>query len=274
MYLQHFRLKELPYKIGPDPRFLHMTEQHEEALSKCLLTIQERGGIVTIYGDIGMGKSTIARRLIQQVADDRCQVGMILNPSLMTEKAFLKAIMSEFDIKSVRSYIDSLSVFQDFMASSYQAGKNLVLIIDEAQKLTPKMLGVLHALHNFESDTDKFLQMVLIGQNELRDHIERIPNFKSRVVRFARLRNLGQDDTNELIAFRWHAASSGKSSHPFTENALEAIYIASGGLPREINKLCHESLLKAFMQEAKTVDEHMVTEAAKELLLNKEEGEQ
>lgn len=273
MYLEHFKLKELPYKIGPHPRFLYMTEQHEEALAKCTLTVEERGGIVIIYGDVGMGKSTIARRLVEQLDGTDCLVGMILNPSLMTEKAFLKGIMQEFDVKSLRSYADSLSVFQDFMLKSYSEGKNLVLIIDEAQKLTPKMLGVLHALHNFESDTDKFLQMVLIGQNELRTNIEKIPNFKSRVVRFARLRNLGPDDTNEMIAFRWHAASNGKSSHPFNPKALDAIYVASGGLPREINKLCHESLLTAFSQGSTEVDENMVTEVAKELLLNKSEDE-
>lgn len=267
MYLQHFKLKELPYKIGPDPRFLFMTAQHEDALGKCMLTIQERGGIVAVYGDIGMGKSTIARRLTETVASDKCEVAMVLNPSLMTEAAFLKAIMSEFGVKTMRSYQDSLNVFEDFMLDSYENNKNLVLIIDEAQKLTPKMLGVLHALHNFESNTDKFMQMVLIGQNELKTNIEKLPNIKSRVVRFARLRNLNLDDTKELIAFRWHAASSGKSSHPFNDEALQAIFLASQGLPREINKLCHESLLIAFDMGFEEVTADMVKEAAADLLL-------
>lgn len=271
LYLEHFKLKELPFKIGPDPRFLHMTQQHEDALAKCLLTVQERSGIVMVYGDVGMGKSTIARRLSEVINSKDCKVAGLLNPSLMTEAAFLKAIMSAFDIKTMRSYADSLNAFQDFMLASYEEGVNLVLIIDEAQKLTPKMLGVLHALHNFESNTDKFMQMVLIGQNELRTNIEKLPNFKSRVVRFARLSNLSPDDTRELIAFRWHAASSGKSSHPFDDAALDAIYVASRGLPREINKLCHEGLLTAFDSGAQVVTAPIINEAARDLLLNKEE---
>jgi general secretion pathway protein A len=272
-YLTHFGLQELPFKITPDPRYMKPLEQHTEALEKCLATIYERGGIVAVYGEPGMGKSTIARALIQQVQADDCQVEMILNPTLMTEVAFMKAIMKQFGVKTERSAADSMESFQDFMQAAYSNGKNLVLIIDEAQILTPKMLKVLHALHNFESNTDKYLQIVLIGQEDLVKNIERVPNFKDRIARFARLRHLTLDDTRELIAFRWQIASGAKSSDPFTDKAIEAIYAASGGRPRKINQLCHESLTAARYLTQKEVDENMVFEAAKELLLAPDESE-
>jgi general secretion pathway protein A len=266
MYLEHFKLKEAPFKPGPNPRFLHMTDQHQDALEKCKFTINERSGLVAICGDIGMGKSSIARMLVNEVEDENCIVGVILNPSLMTEKAFLKEIMAAFDQKSLRSYADSLNAFQDFMLQSYQDHKNLVLIIDEAQRLTRKMLMVLHALHNFESDDDKFLQMVLIGQNELEKNMQAIPEFADRVSWFAKLQPLTLDDTAELIAFRWHAASGAKSSHPFTSKAISAIYIAAGGRPRKINQFCHASLLTAYQDGLSEITELTVDEAAKDLL--------
>ncbi len=270
MYLEHFRLKEQPFKSGPNPRFLLMTDQHEAALQKCKLTIEEHSGLVVVCGEIGMGKSSIARMLSDEAESPTCRVGIILNPSLMTEKAFLKEIMAAFDQKSLRSYNDSLSAFQDFMIKSHEAGINLVLIIDEAQRLTRKMLMVLHALHNFESDEDKFMQMVLVGQNELEQHLRGIPEFGDRVAWFSKLVPLNQAETEELIAFRWHAASGGKSEHPFTQDALDTIFKLSEGRPRKINQLCHSSLLGAFTDEAKQITGLMVEEAAEDLLTTKQ----
>lgn len=272
MYQEYFKLKEMPYQITPDPRFMHMTYQHSEALGKCRLTIQEHSGLVVVYGEVGMGKSTIARRLADLSEEDKYQAGSLLNPSAFkTENAFLRAIMGSFGVTTVRAMADCLARFEDFLYEAHEAGQNVVLIIDEAQKLTPRQFSVLHTIHNFESNTEKFIQMVLIGQNELATNIDKLPNFKSRVMRFAQLSSLSAEDTNELIAFRWHAASSGKSSHPFTPDALKAIYLASGGLPREINKLCHESLLIALDSGSQNVTAEMVMEAAQELRLGKKE---
>lgn len=271
MYLDHWNLAEMPFKITPDPRFLYMTPQHQEALAKCQYVIHEHGGLVAIYGDIGMGKTTIARRLFEMTQEDSCRVGMLVTPALKTETAFLRAIMDEFDVPPKRSYSLSLNAFQDFIIASHTEGRNLVVIIDEAQKLTPKMLDVLHTLLNFESNTEKYLQVVLIGQNELADNIDKVPAIKSRVAVFGRLQRLNADDCNEMIAFRWHTASAGRSSHPFSDKALEAIYMLSGGLPREINKLCHGSLLGALEVSSDSVTPDMILEAAKELRLTTED---
>jgi general secretion pathway protein A len=272
MYQTYFNLVEMPFKITPDPRFLYMTPQHREAIGKCEYNIKERGGLVVIYGAIGMGKTTIARHLYDSLRDEpNYKVAQLITPALKTETAFLRAIMEEFDAPLKRSYALSLSGFQDYILEAKEKGQNLVLIVDEAQKLNMRMLDVLHTLLNFESNTEKFLQIVLIGQLELAGIIDRIPAIKSRVAAFAPLENLNSDDTNEMIAFRWNIASNGKSSHPFNDKALEAIFQLSNGLPREINKLCNESLLSAYDAQEKAIDANMVIDAAKELRLSSKE---
>lgn len=271
MYLEYFKLKESPFKISPDPRFIYKTPQHEQAIGKCQLTIQEHGGLIVIYGAIGMGKSTIARHLLQNVSEDASnKVGILFNPSLNSANAFLQAMMEQFGVAPKRSYAKSLAAFEEYVITSHAEGVNNVIIIDEAQELTPKMMGVIHSLLNFESNTDKFLQIVLIGQNELADNIDKLPHIKSRVARFGDLQPLGEEDTKEMIAFRWHIASAGKITHPFTEKALEAIYTFSGGIPRSINHLCHESLLAAWDADLKEVTAEMILDAARQMRLTKE----
>ena len=269
MYLEYFNLKEKQFEMTPDSRFLYLTPQHEDAIGHCQLTINERRGLVAVYGSVGMGKTTIARRVREtSLQDPRNEVAMLITPALNTKQALLRAIMAEFNVPTKRSYDLSMVAFRQFIIDKAQQGKSLVLIIDEAQELTPKMLKALHSLLNFESDTEKFIQLVLVGQNELATNIDRQPAIKSRVARFSQLQNLTYDDTAELIAFRWHTASAGKSSHPFSDKALEAIYMFSDGLPREIIKLCHETLLSAMVSETKEVTADMVVAAAKELRLS------
>lgn len=263
-YEQHFKLKEKPFGITPDTRFLYLTVPHQEAIGKCLLTVQEHRGLCVVYGSVGMGKTTIARHLSNLLEQDERYSDVIsahlLTPDLKTPNALLGAILSEFDVKPGRSYAASLRNFYLYMAEAHANGKNLVVILDEAQKMTPKMLDVIHSLLNFESETDKFLQMILIGQQELADNIEKHAAIESRIARFARLTKLTRDDSDEMIAFRWHTASGGKSSHPFDKDALRAIYEYSEGLPRSIVKICHESLLLAANIGSKEVTAEMIKE--------------
>lgn len=268
MYQEYFGLVDVPFSITPDPRFLFPTQQHKEVLGKCKYVIQERGGLIAVYGDIGMGKTTVARYLMGQLRDDPdVLAGMLITPALKTETAFLNAIMDEFGVPAKRSYAKSLQSFHAFIAKTASEGKNLVVIIDEAQKVTPRMFDVIHSLLNFESNTQKFLQVVLIGQNELATNLDKIPNIKSRVAVFGQLSSLTYDDTKEMIAFRWQIASAAKSSDPFTEQAIKQIHKFSQGLPREINKLCDGSLLRAMEIESKSVTDDMVLETAQDLRL-------
>lgn len=274
-YLEHFKLKEHPYKLSPNPRYLYMTTQHTDAFEKCLYVIGQKGGLVAVYGAIGMGKTTIARHLYATLEDDpQYKVAMLITPALKTETALLKEIMGELDIPTKRSYGESMSALQGAVLEARTEGKTTVIIIDEAQKLSKKMLDVVHSLHNFESDEEKLIQIVLIGQNELADNLEKVPEVADRVAVFADLPALTQEDAKDMIAFRWRTASGkGGLSDPFTDKAIEAIYEFSKGLPRKIIKLCDLALLEAYSVGQKKVTAEMVVSAAKDVRLQRDLAE-
>jgi general secretion pathway protein A len=262
-YLEHFKLNEEPFTNTPDPRYLHNTVQHREALAICQLVIQNRRGMAVVYGEIGMGKSTISRRLLDILkGKEEYVVAMLLTPALRTENAFLKAIMDQLGVKTKRSYNDSLEEFQKYLITKHKEGKIVVVLIDEAQKLTPKMMDVLHTLDNFESNKVKYLQRVLIGQRELLDVIDNKPEIRSRIAGWAELKNLNYDDTKELIAFRWATASGRKSADPFNDESIDAIQDYSNGIPRDIVNLCYDSLLRAALLGYDEVTVELVDDAA------------
>ncbi len=265
MYLEHFGLAEAPFSISPDPRYLFLTPQHKEALAKCQYIISQKGGLAVIYGDIGTGKTTIARRLFQVLKEDpKQEVAMLITPDLKTDTAFLRRVMAEYNVQPKRSHALSVAEFQNFATGAFLKDKNLVLLVDEAQQMTPQMMEVVRIFLNFESDNAKFLQVVLLGQNELATILDKMPAIKSRVAMFGALSSLTREDMEAMIEFRWKAAG-GTSKHPFSTEALSALYELSHGLPREINKLCNESILRAFVRGQSEVTADMVRSAAHEL---------
>ena len=264
MYSEYFGLAELPFSISPDPRYLFLTSQHKEALAKCQYIVNQKGGLAVIYGDIGTGKTTIARRLFQLLKQDsRQEVAMLITPDLKTDTAFLRRVMAEYNVQPKRSHALSVAEFQNFTTQAFLKDKNLVLLVDEAQQMTPQMMEVVRIFLNFESDNAKFLQVVLLGQNELASILDKMPAIKSRVAMFGALSSLTKDDMEAIIDFRWKAA--GGAQHPFTPDALTALYELSRGLPREINKMCNESLIRAFVRDKREVMFDMVRDAAHEL---------
>lgn len=264
MYLEHYGLAELPFSISPDPRYLFLTPQHKEALAKCQYIVSSKGGLAVIYGDIGTGKTTIARRLFQVLKEDpQLAVAMLVTPDLKTDTAFLRRVMAEYGASPKRSHALSIAEFQNFATQAFTKDKNLVLLVDEAQQMTPRMMEVIRIFLNFESDNAKFIQVVLLGQNELASTLDRMPAIKSRVTMFGALSSLTKEDMEAMIDFRWKAA--GGSQHPFTADAISALYELSRGLPREVNKLCNESVLRAFVNDKKEVTTDMVRGAAREL---------
>lgn len=264
MYLEHYGLAELPFSISPDPRYLFLTPQHKEALAKCQYIVSQKGGLAVIYGDIGTGKTTIARRLFQVLREDsQLDVAMLVTPDLKTDTAFLRRVMAEFSVQPKRSHALSIAEFQNFATQAFTKDKNLVLLVDEAQQMTPRMMEVIRIFLNFESDNAKFIQVVLLGQNELATTLDKMPAIKSRVTMFGALSSLTKEDMEAMIDFRWKAA--GGSQHPFTADAITALYELSRGLPREVNKLCNESVLRAFVNDKKEVTADMVRGAAREL---------
>ncbi len=168
MYQQYFGLAELPFSLSPDPRYMFVTPQHKEALAKCQYIVSQKGGLAVVYGDVGTGKTTIARRLFQLLREQPThEVAMIVTPDLKTDTAFLRRVMAEFKVPPRRSHALSLGEFQDFTTKAFAHDTNLVLLVDEAQQMTPGMLEVVRIFLNFESELAKFLQIVLLGQNEL-----------------------------------------------------------------------------------------------------------
>jgi len=160
----------------------------------------------------------------------------------------------------------SLAAFQEFAAQAFAQDKTLVLMVDEAQQLTPRMLELIRVFLNFETDTQKFIQILLFGQNELATTLDKMPAIKSRVAMFGALTNLTRHDMEAMIDFRWKAA--GGTQHPFTAEALDVLYDLSRGRPREVNKLANESLIRAFVSEQHEVNAAMVRSAAHELRMD------
>jgi general secretion pathway protein A len=267
MYTEHFGLAELPFSISPDPRYLYLTPQHREALAKTQYIVNQKGGLAVIYGDVGHGKTTVARRLFHLFRDDPAkQTALIITPDLKTDSALLRRVMAEFGVPPRRSHALSLAAFQDFAAKAFEQDKTLVLMVDEAQQLTPRMMELIRVFLNFETDTQKFIQILLFGQNELATTLDKMPAIKSRVAMFGALTNLTRQDMEAMMDFRWTAA--GGTRLPFSTEALDVLYELSRGRPREVNKLANESLIGAFVDEQTEVTAAMVRGAAHELRMD------
>ena len=268
MYEAAYHLNERPFSISPDPRFLYLAPQHKETLSKCTYMITNRVGPVFITGPIGSGKTTVARRLYGQFQDDpERAVAMLIAPNLKTANAFLRTIMREFEVKTARSYDQSLANLSEFLQSQASHGVSPILLIDEAQNLPTDVLRLIHFLLNYETNSQKLLQIALFGQTELALKIERFPELKSRMFPSA-LASLTREDVGAMIQYRWHVA--GGERHPFIEDALEEIFKYSLGMPREICKLCDLALLKAFCEGRQEVAADTVSSAAEELRIGPE----
>jgi general secretion pathway protein A len=269
MYEAYFKLKERPFSISPDPRFFYLTSQHKEALTNCQYMITNRVGPVYVHGDVGTGKTTIARRLYQQLLDDPTYiVAMIISPNLKSSNALLRLIMKEFNVKTDKKYENSLTLFGEFLQDSAVKGKVPVLFIDEAQLLKPDMLELVRFLLNFETNTQKLLQIVLFGQNELATNLESKKELKSRMYRSA-LASLNRTDMENMIQFRFQVAGGDK--HPFTPDGLDELYKLTLGLPREICKVTDMALLRAMVNDTHAVNAEIVRQTAEQLAVNEQE---
>jgi general secretion pathway protein A len=264
MYDSFFGLQEGPFSISPDPRFFFLSSQHKEALAKCQYAVQQRMGLAVIYGDVGTGKTTIARRMFQTFSDNpNYRTAMIISPSLKTENAFLREVMKEFGVATKRAFADSLNLFRAFLAEQFKAGRTVILLIDEAQGIRGPNFELIRGLLNYETDQQKLLNVVLFGQNELARKLDARPELKTRVTIFGALTSLSRQDTESMIEFRYRVA--GGKQLPFTKTAVDAIFRYSTGLPRVICTVCNTALTKAFAEKTREVDEDLVLAAAQEL---------
>ena len=272
MYEAFFKLNEKPFVLTPSPRYIYLADQYKDARAKCLYFLNQRSASIYLYGPIGSGKTSLLRMMAQELASDqRNNVTYIIAPNLKTSNALLRTICDEFGVKTERSYRGSLKNFNGFLLQQDQSGKFPVLLIDEAQNLPREALKLIHYLLNFVTNERVLLMIVLVGQEELSDKIRRFPSLRSRMFPSA-LSSLTRPDMEKLIQYRWGvAAGDPKAPHPFAREALDAIFVHSLGLPRDVCKICDLSLLQAFTRQAKQVTPPIVQAAVQDLALHEEE---
>lgn len=270
MYTQFFQLKQAPFSIAPDPRYLFMSERHREALAHLLYGVNSGGGFVLLTGEIGAGKTTICRCLLEQIPDN-CQVAYVFNPKLSVEE-LLQTICDEFHVNdapvlqaraSVKHYVDALNAY---LLQSHAEGKNNILIIDEAQNLAPEVLEQLRLLTNLETSERKLLQVILIGQPELRSILARpeLEQLAQRIIARYHLDALSLQETAGYIQYRMSIAGAA-ALQPFPAALTSKIHRISRGVPRRINLLCDRALLGAYASNSAVVTPSILDQAAREV---------
>ena len=270
MYAKFFGLKHEPFSIAPDPRYLFMSDRHREALAHLLYGVGGGGGFVLLTGEIGAGKTTVCRCFLEQIPR-RCNVAYIFNPKL-TVQELLKSVCDEFRIpyqhqgpgvETVKDYLDPLN---EFLLKTHAVGQNNVLIIDEAQNLSPDVLEQLRLLTNLETSERKLLQIILIGQPELRTMLAQpeLEQLAQRVIARFHLEALSEAETAQYIRHRLAVAGLARGKL-FDTQAVERVHQLSRGIPRRINLLCDRALLGAYAEGKSRVDSDIVEKAASEV---------
>lgn len=265
MYLEYYGLRETPFNLTPNPRFLFYSAKHREAFNHLLYGIRERKGFVQLTGEVGAGKTTLCRALLEQLGDQYA-TALILNPVLDAEH-LMKAIAMEFGLP-VRGLdrLEIVAALNQFLLAQLERGKDTVLIIDEAQGLTNELLEQVRLLSNLETDDRKLLQIVLMGQPELRDRLNdhRLRQLRQRITVRYHLRPLRRFEVGQYIQHRLQI-SGGNGAPYFTRGALWRVYRYSAGVPRLVNAVCDKCLLAGFVQQRQWVDYRMVGTAIREL---------
>jgi general secretion pathway protein A len=270
MYTQFFNLKQSPFSIAPDPRYLFMSERHREALAHLLYGIGSGGGFVLLTGEIGAGKTTVCRCFMEQIPEN-CKLGYIFNPKLSVEELLL-SVCDEFGIAlppqgagavSVKTYVDAINAY---LLASHAQGRNNVLIIDEAQNLSAEVLEQLRLLTNLETSERKLLQIILIGQPELRGMLARpeLEQLAQRVIARYHLGSLSETETGTYIEHRLAVAGAGAIA-PFPRKLMALVHALTKGVPRRINLLCDRALLGAYVENQPQVTRTILKRAASEV---------
>ena len=265
MYTEFFGLNEKPFAITPDPRYLYMSVRHADALAHLIYGISESGGFIQLTGEVGTGKTTLIRSLLEQLPA-KAEIALILNPQLSTLE-FLQVICQELRIPaaaddSVRARVDALN---GYLLRAYAEARRIVLIVDEAQALTPELLEQIRLLTNLETPKKKLLQIILIGQPELRDLLDRpeMRQVAQRITGRYHLEPLGKEDTVLYVSHRMKVA--GAQRDVFTPAAIRLLYRRSRGIPRLINVVADRALLAAYTRDERVVDRGLVVSAAAEV---------
>jgi len=263
MYTTYFGLKENPFNLTPDPRFLFLSRRHQEALSHLRYGIKERKGFILITGKIGTGKTTLIRALLDDL-DRNIKTALIFN-AYISDQEILHAINHEFGIQSDNDLTNKqcIDLLNNFLIKCYEKGENAVLFLDEAQNLSSKVLEQIRMLSNLETEKEKLLQIVMVGQNELKDILNAsgLRQLNERITVRYDLDTLERKDVRSYVIHRLTVAGAKGMIH-FTRWAFRALYRASKGNPRIINAICDRALLIAYSRDKFTIDREIIHQAA------------
>ncbi|MDD5194276.1 MAG: AAA family ATPase [Candidatus Omnitrophica bacterium] len=256
-----------PFSTSPDPDFFYLSKEHEAALTNILIELRLKRGLSVILGDVGTGKTTLSRKLIQELKSrDDFIFHMVLDPTFDSEHLFLTSLARNFEIHDITSgssatVLDLREALERFL---FQKGvnehKTITLIIDEAQKLTEGSLELLRVLLNYETNEFKLLQLILLGQLELYSRIMNIANFFDRISFKYTLNPLDYSETRELIEFRLRQAGYKANMYIFLDDAIKEIYQYTRGYPRQITMLCHKALKSLVLHNKFVIDAEIIRE--------------
>jgi general secretion pathway protein A len=267
MYKDYFGLKEAPFNVTPDPRFMFFSRKHLDAFSSLLYGIDSRKGFIQITGEIGTGKTTLCRAALEKFKSNT-HTALILNP-MLSDVLLLQTIAEDFGIQlTTGNKKDCFDGLNSFLLEEFNKGYNTVLIIDEAQDLTPETLEQVRLLSNLETNREKLIQIVLVGQPELRDTLNdpSLAQLRQRITIRYHLTALSRIEVEEYIWHRLTVAGLGRRvANPFTREAIDFIYAHSKGIPRVVNTLCDMSLLAAYARHERMVTYEHVDEAIAEV---------
>ena len=267
MYKDYFRLSEMPFSIVPDPRFLFLSDRHREAIAHLLYGVQGEGGIVLLTGEVGTGKTTVCRSLLEQLPEN-IDVAFILNPRMNVEE-LLQTVCEEFHIAvapanpGTKPFVDAIHAW---LLETNARGRRAILIVDEAQNLDPLVLEQLRLLTNLETNTRKLLQIFLIGQPELQAMLAR-PEMRQVAQRVVVRYHLSRLDPSEISAYVAHRLRiSGAPPAIFPDSLMKPLYRASGGVPRLINLVCDRALLVTYVKGRQQVTAPLLRQAVREVV--------
>jgi general secretion pathway protein A len=269
MYKGFFGLKDNPFNVNPDPRYLYFTKEIEEALSGLKYGVQKRKGFITLTGEVGTGKTTLVNRLLDWLQHQKVRTAFLFNSRMNTSQLF-DFIMAEFGIScEERSKSQQLMKLNQWLLDRFRAGETAVLIIDEAQNLTYPVLEEIRLLTNLETSTEKLLQIVLSGQPELEDKLKlpQLRQLRQRIMLRCKTTPLSREQTADYIQERLRIA--GAFGEPiFSPAAMESVHQFSEGIPRVVNLLCEHSLINAYVEQQRPICSKIVDEVAHEFQLD------
>src|SRR5579862_6184872 len=269
MYQRFFGLRESPFNVNPDPRYLFLTNQIQEALAGLTYGIQNRKGFILLTGEVGTGKTTLLNRLIDWLHGQRVATAYIFNSRLDVNHLF-DFMMADFEIPyESREKSQVLLRLNQWLLERYRAGETAVLIVDEAQNLSPEVLEEIRLLTNLETSTEKLLQIVLSGQPELEEKLKipELRQLRQRIMLRCKTAPLSADQTRDYITERLRIAGAGPDAI-FSPAAVEAIHNFSEGIPRVVNLLCEHSLINAYVEQQRPISAKIVEDVAHEFQLD------